>query len=51
MMTDKGAKREKGRLPIGRNEDVEFHRELADKDDLEALERAAQSDQRAERRR
>lgn len=35
-------------LPISRNEDVEFSMELADEDDLEALERAEAADRRAE---
>lgn len=35
-------------LPIARNEDVEFSRELADEDDLEALARAEAADERAE---
>lgn len=33
-------------MPIGKNEDVEFSRELADQDDLEARERAAEADAR-----
>ncbi|BFH67679.1 MAG: YfhD family protein [Paenibacillus dendritiformis] len=33
----------------GKNEDVEFSIEQADADDLEALERARQADERAER--
>ncbi|HZG84157.1 MAG TPA: YfhD family protein [Paenibacillus sp.] len=39
------AKQEK-QLPIGKNEDVEFSRELADEDDLEALERMEAADRR-----
>lgn len=34
--------------PIGKNEDVEFSRELADEDDLEALERMEAADRRQE---
>lgn len=35
--------------PAGKNEDVEFSIEQADADDLVALERARQADERAER--
>jgi hypothetical protein len=35
-------------LPIARNEDVEFQMELADEDDLEALERSHEADDRQE---
>ncbi|ASS66866.1 MULTISPECIES: YfhD family protein [unclassified Paenibacillus] len=35
-------------LPLGKNEDVEFSRELADREDLEALQRAEEADRRAE---
>jgi|GEM_PF-1550992 hypothetical protein len=34
------------RLPVGRNEDVEYSAELADADDLEAQERAKAADRR-----
>jgi hypothetical protein len=37
-----------GKLPVGCNEDVEFSREMADEDDIEAQERAAAADRRAE---
>lgn len=33
-------------LPIAKNEDVEFDMELADEDDLEALERMEAADKR-----
>ena len=36
------------KLPIGKEEDVEFSQELADQDDCEAQERAAQADERAQ---
>lgn len=39
---------QKNRLPIAKNEDVEFSAELADSDDLEAEERAALADARQE---
>jgi len=39
-------KYENKRLPIGRNEDVEYSEELADADDLEAQERAEAADRR-----
>ncbi|TLS53747.1 YfhD family protein [Paenibacillus antri] len=45
-MTD--AKKQERQLPIGKNEDVEFSRELADEDDLEALERMHAADRRQE---
>jgi len=35
-------------LPVAKNEDVEFSRELADEDDLEALERMEAADRRQE---
>jgi hypothetical protein len=34
------------KLPIAKNEDVEFSRERADQDDLEAVERMEAADQR-----
>jgi hypothetical protein len=36
------------KLPIARNEDVEFSAEVADEDDREAMQRAEDADQRAE---
>jgi hypothetical protein len=39
---------EQPNLSIGKNEDVEFSAELADKDDFEAAERAAEADNRQE---
>ncbi|WP_084783513.1 YfhD family protein [Paenibacillus sp. FJAT-26967] len=36
-------------LPIGKSEDVEFSAELADAEDLEALQRAEAADSRQER--
>jgi|GEM_PF-727744 hypothetical protein len=41
--SDAGRQRD---LPVARAEDVEFCRELADEDDLEAMERAAKADMR-----
>lgn len=38
-----------GRLPIGKNEDVEFSEELADENDKKAQKRSAEADERAER--
>lgn len=35
-------------LPVAKKEDVEFSKELADQEDLEALERANQADARQE---
>lgn len=37
-----------GNLPIGKREDVEYSEELADTDDIEAAERAAAADARAQ---
>ncbi|MBW7454746.1 YfhD family protein [Paenibacillus sepulcri] len=37
-----------GKLPIGKNEDVEFSETLADENDKEAEQRAAEADKRAE---
>ncbi len=37
------------KLPIGKNEDVEFSREAADEDDFEALERAQAADGRVQK--
>jgi hypothetical protein len=37
---------EQNTLPVGKNEDVEFSAELADDDDFEAAERAAEADSR-----
>ncbi|HZG76911.1 MAG TPA: YfhD family protein [Paenibacillus sp.] len=45
-MTD--ANEQARRLPVAKNEDVEFSRELADEDDLEALERMHAADRRQE---
>ena len=36
------------KLPVAKNEDVEFSLELADEDDREAKQRAEEADQRAE---
>lgn len=38
---------QKGQLSAEKNEDVEFSLEAADEDDLEALNRAKEADQRA----
>lgn len=44
-----GADREQDKhLPVAKSEDVEFSAELADADDLEALERADEADCRQE---
>jgi hypothetical protein len=40
------AKQAKRKLPINKNEDVEFSRELADQEDKEAQARADKADQR-----
>jgi hypothetical protein len=40
--------KEKRKLPIAKNEQVEFSSELADVDDIEALIRAEESDNRQE---
>ncbi len=40
---------QRGKLPIGKAEDVEFSEEMADAADKEAQARAAAADQRAER--
>lgn len=37
-------------LPIAKNEDVEFSMDLADEDDLEALQRAKKADKRQEKK-
>ncbi|MFD2612719.1 YfhD family protein [Paenibacillus gansuensis] len=37
------------RLPVSKNEDVEYSDEIADGDDREARERAAEADQRQEK--
>jgi hypothetical protein len=37
---------EQPKLPTGKNEDIEFSAELADSDDFEAAERAAEADSR-----
>jgi hypothetical protein len=39
---------EERKLPVAKNEDVEFSRELADEEDLEALERMEAADARQE---
>jgi hypothetical protein len=38
------------KLPIAKNEDVEFSVELADREDREALQRAKAADKRAEKK-
>jgi hypothetical protein len=38
------SKKDKEKLPIGKNEDVEFSKELADREDLQALKRANRAD-------
>jgi hypothetical protein len=42
--------KKKQALPAGKNEDVKFSMELADQEDLEALNRAQKADQRQERK-
>ena len=39
---------ENQKLPVAKNEDVEYSRELADADDLEAVERMEAADRRQE---
>lgn len=46
--TNNQFQRNQHQLPIGKNEDVEFSRDLADADDLEALERSNEADARQE---
>ena len=41
---------ERNQLPIAKHEDVEFSMELADEEDLEALERMKAADRRAQSR-
>ncbi|BBH21314.1 hypothetical protein Back11_26590 [Paenibacillus baekrokdamisoli] len=49
-MNDKSLEKENfGRLPISKNEDVEFSEDLADENDIKAQQRAAEADKRAER--
>ena len=50
MKTKNDRKQAKADLPVAKNEDVEFDGELADEDDLEALERAKAADRRQEKR-
>ncbi|HZG57671.1 YfhD family protein [Paenibacillus sp.] len=45
-MKDANQQQAQKKLPIGMNEDVEFSRELADEDDMEALERMEAADRR-----
>lgn len=49
MSKNKAFNTDKQKLPIGKNEDVEFSRELADENDLEAQARAKAADERAEK--
>lgn len=44
----KQEKQAQQQLPIAKNEDVEFSMEMADEEDLEALERMKAADQRAQ---
>jgi len=41
-------KNQEKKLPIAKNEDVEFSMEMADQEDLEALERMKAADRRAQ---
>jgi hypothetical protein len=41
-------KQKNNQLPVEKNEDVEFSRELADREDLEAVARAESADERQE---
>ncbi|WP_019536091.1 YfhD family protein [Paenibacillus ginsengihumi] len=45
-MNRPSGRKEASGMPIGKKEDVEFSRELADQDDLKAQERAAAADTR-----
>jgi hypothetical protein len=47
-MTEQNKQTRKKKLPVTRNEDVEFSQEAADEDDLEAQHRAQLADQRNE---
>jgi hypothetical protein len=42
----KGEKQEQEKLPIVKNEDVDYNTEFADDNDREAVDRAAQADKR-----
>lgn len=47
-MNQKQHQEEQGKLPVAKNEDVEFSAEVADRDDFEAAERAEAADHRQE---
>ncbi|MDD9268697.1 YfhD family protein [Paenibacillus sp. GCM10023248] len=47
-MSAKRSQENQGKLPIAKNEDVEFSAEVADRDDFEAAERANAADHRQE---
>lgn len=47
-MTQKQNQKQSDKLPIAKNEDVEFNTELADRDDLVAVRRAEAADHRQE---
>jgi hypothetical protein len=49
-MSDKNKKDAKEKIPVIKAEDVEFSRELADRDDFEAIKRARRADRRQEKR-
>lgn len=45
-MKNNNERDDRRKLPVGKNEDVEFSRELADQEDMEALERMEAADRR-----
>jgi len=49
MEENNAGSRQQSHLPIAKNEDVEFSETIADADDKEAQQRAAEADSRAER--
>ncbi|MCI3923225.1 YfhD family protein [Paenibacillus sp. TRM 82003] len=48
MQTNNNEEGKNNKLPVAKNEDVEFSRELADDEDMEALERMEAADRRQE---
>jgi hypothetical protein len=43
-------KKSKDKLPVEKNEDVEFSKEVADREDYQALRRAHRADRRQEKK-
>lgn len=48
-MADTNKRGQNRKLPIGKEEDVEYDTEFADEDDLEAVERANEADARQQK--